>query len=201
MQHFVLEAYESRTMRLRLNLTSEAPFFHVDLTELLPTMAYTPVLHIVLYAVNSKGRSENFVLDDIALKVCVMNKRLRCFNGRVLQDAEKRTESVLGSTSGLSAVPVAALLCGAALVIGLAVLLIVVITVRRRRTAPPVLDPAKQKNSLLEINDGDRRYVVSYTLKSPADCRPEHHEKQPDILNAPRGKFGGGRNLCYLESR
>lgn len=95
---------------------------------------------------------------------------------------------MLGSTSGLSAVPVAALLCGVALVVGLAVLLVVVITVRRRRQAPPPLDQAKQKSSLLEINDGDRRYVVSYTLKSPADCRPEHHEKQPDILSAPRGK-------------
>lgn len=68
-QHFVLEAYESRTMRLRLNLSSDVPIFRVDLTELLPTMAYTPVLHIVLYAVNSKGRSETYILEDIALKV------------------------------------------------------------------------------------------------------------------------------------
>jgi len=85
-------------------------------------------------------------------------------------------------------VPIAALLCGVALVVGLAVLLVVVLTVRRRRQTPSPHDPTKQKNSLLEINDGDRRYVVSYTLKSPDDCRP-NHEKQPDILTAPRGQF------------
>lgn len=175
-QHFALEAFESRTMRLRLNLTSDVPTFRVDLSELLPTSSYTPMLHIVLYSINPKGRSEAFILEDIALK-----------------DAEKRTESVLGSTSGLTAVPIAALLCGSALMIGLAVLLIVVITSRKRRQ-PSVgyphsdLDATKQKNSLLEINDCERRYVVSYTLKSPADCMSDHHEKQPDIISAPRGK-------------
>ncbi|KAK6621428.1 hypothetical protein RUM44_001235 [Polyplax serrata] len=178
-QHFVLEAYESRTMRLRLNLSSDVPMFRIDLSDLLPTSAYTPMLHVVLYAQNQKGRSEAFVLEDIALK-----------------DAEKRTESVLGSTSGLTAVPLAALLCGIALVIGLAILFIIVVTVRKRRQPVsryphPALDVSKQKNSLLEINDSDRRYVVSYTLKTPGDCRKDHHERQPDILNAPRGTADG----------
>lgn len=176
MQHFVLEVYESRTMRLRLNLSSDVPTFRVDLSDLLPTSAYTPMLHVVLYAQNQKGRSEAFILEDIALK-----------------DAEKRTESVLGSTSGLTAVPLAALLSGIALVIGLAVLCVIIVTTRKRRHSTgaypnPELEVSKQKNSLLEINDSDRRYVVSYTLKTPADCRADHHERQPDILNAPRGK-------------
>lgn len=174
-QHFILEAYESRTMRNRLNLSSDVPTFRVDLADLLPTSAYTPMLHVVLYAANPKGRSDAFILEDIALK-----------------DAEKRTESVLGSTSGLTAVPLAALLCVVALVIGLAVLVIVVVTARKRQQPHgsyphPELDASKQKNSLLEINDGERRYVVSYTLKTPADCIADHHERQPDILSAPRG--------------
>lgn len=175
-QRFVLEAFESRTMRLRLNSSSDVPIFRVDLSDLLPTSAYTPMLHVVLYAVNPKGRSEPFILDDIALR-----------------DAEKRTESVLGSTSGLTAVPLAALLCATALVIGLAVLVIVVVTARKRGRPRgsyphPELDASKQKNSLLEINDAERRYVVSYTLKTPADCLADHRERQPDILSAPRGK-------------
>ncbi|EEB09919.1 sidestep protein, putative [Pediculus humanus corporis] len=175
-QHFVLEAYESRTMRLRLNLSSDVPTFRIDLSDLLPTSAYTPMLHVVLYAQNQKGRSEAFVLEDIALK-----------------DAEKRTESVLGSTSGLTAVPLTALLCGLAIVISLAILFIIVLTARKRRQSNSgyprsTSDVSKQKNSLLEINDSDRRYVVSYMLKTPADCKPDHQERQPDILNAPRGK-------------
>jgi hypothetical protein len=71
-QRFVLEAYESRTMRLRLNMSSDLPLFRLDLNDLLP--ANTPTLHIVLYATNQKGRSDVAVLEDIALK-----------------DAEKRT--------------------------------------------------------------------------------------------------------------
>jgi hypothetical protein len=74
-QRFVLEAYESRTMRLRLNVSSDSPLFRLDLNDLLP--AHTPTLHIVLYASNPKGRSEVAVLEDIALK-----------------DAEKRTGNV-----------------------------------------------------------------------------------------------------------
>lgn len=71
-QRFVLEAYESGTMRLRLNMSSDSPLFRLDLNDLLP--AKTPTLHILLYAENQKGRSDVAVLEDIALK-----------------DAEKRT--------------------------------------------------------------------------------------------------------------
>lgn len=75
-QRFVLEAYESRTMELRLNMSSDSPLFRLDLNDLLP--AHTPTLHIRLYASNPKGRSEVAVLEDITLK-----------------DAEKRTGNVV----------------------------------------------------------------------------------------------------------
>lgn len=195
-QRFVLEAYESRTMRLRLNVTSDSPLFRLDLNDLLP--AHTPTLHIVLYASNPKGRSEVAMLEDIALK-----------------DAEKRTESVSGEGGvGLSVVPLAALLTGAVFTLGIAVLLVAVLAVRRRRDphhhhhhhgaphqmeletvkqqkVPPTggLQPASRHNSLLEINHGEHRYVVSYTLKSAADCGQQQQqpsERQPDILNTPR---------------
>jgi hypothetical protein len=72
-QRFVLEVYEARTMRLRLNLTSDAaPAFRV--AELQP--GSSTLLRMVLYAANPKGRGELTVLDDIAL-----------------WDAEKRTGS------------------------------------------------------------------------------------------------------------
>jgi hypothetical protein len=68
----------------------------------------------------------------------------------------------------------------------------------KQQKIPPTggLQPASRHNSLLEINHGEHRYVVSYTLKSAADCgqqqqQPQHQqttEKQPDILNTPRGE-------------
>ena len=130
---------------------------------------------------------------------------------------------------GLSVVPLAALLTGAVLTLGIAVLLVAVLAVRRRRDphhhhhhhyhhqgvphqmeleavkqqkVPPAggLQSASRQNSLLEINHGEHRYVVSYTLKSAADCSQQQQqqqsqqhqqqpsERQPDILNTPRGK-------------
>lgn len=120
----------------------------------------------------------------------------------------------------MSIVPLAALLTGAVFTLGIAVLLVAVLAVRRRRDphhhlhgaphqmeleavkqqkVPPTggLQPASRQNSLLEINHGEHRYVVSYTLKSAADCGQQQQEsqqqqpseRQPDILNTPRGKW------------
>ncbi|CRK88280.1 CLUMA_CG002059, isoform B [Clunio marinus] len=69
-QYFFLEAYDSRTRKLRLNITSalnDVPLFRIDLADLLPSDSYTPTLHLVAYSVNQKGRSEPTVLEDIAI--------------------------------------------------------------------------------------------------------------------------------------
>lgn len=173
-QHFILEAYESRTMRLRLNLSSSVPMFRVDFSDLLPTTAYTPMLHVVVYAVNAKGRSEAFLLEDIALK-----------------DAEKRTDSVTRADSGLTPLAVFGWLCAGAGAVA-AVLFLLFLAVRRRKRPRNSYhgnesEASKQKNSLLEINDNERKYVVSYTLKAPGDCVTDRFDRQPDILAAPRG--------------
>uniref|UniRef100_A0A8W7PQB9 Ig-like domain-containing protein n=1 Tax=Anopheles coluzzii TaxID=1518534 RepID=A0A8W7PQB9_ANOCL len=82
-QHFFLEAYDSRTRKLRLNITSalnDVPLFRIDLTELSPSEAYTPTLHLIAYSVNQKGRSEPTILEDIAIN-----------------EAEKRTAQIIPS--------------------------------------------------------------------------------------------------------
>lgn len=127
-----------------------------------------------------------------------------------------------GST-GISIVPLAALLTGALLTLGIAILLVIVLAIRRRRDVPHCsdnlghcthqleLDSVKQQkispqpsrpNSMLEINTGDHRYVVAYTLKSVSDCGNMPcqspialggtSEHQPDILNTPRCKHCTG---------
>ncbi|KAK7865976.1 hypothetical protein R5R35_009404 [Gryllus longicercus] len=203
-QAFYLEAYESRSMRLRLNVTSVVPdaaVFRLDLADLLP--ARNPTLHIVIYAANQKGRSEATVLEDITLK-----------------DAEKRTEAAGGEGgAGLNVVPLAALLTGTVLTLGVAALLVAVLAVRRRRavlrSAQGALcahhlqaDTVKHKvqtsqpvrhSSMLEINHGEHRYVVSYTLKTRTECGDSDEgescvnsggiqtvERHPDILNPPQ---------------
>ncbi|XP_072379840.1 protein turtle homolog A-like [Diabrotica undecimpunctata] len=188
-QRFVLEAYDAHTMRLRLNQTlseTDIPVFRLDIGEMLPS---PPSLRIIVYAENAKGKSEKVVMDDI-----------------LLNDAEKRTD---GSTN-VSLVPLAGLLTGSLLTLGLAVLVIVVVAVRRKRECDGRMhcphhlniDASKQnaksrQSSMLEINTGDNRYVVAYTLKPASDCAPSPIQqttmspsdpyRQPDILNTPRG--------------
>lgn len=115
----------------------------------------------------------------------------------------------LDGSGNISILPIAALLTGSLLTLGIAVLLIVVLAIRRKHRhcggahCAHQLDPSKQPKipgqpsrpgSMLEINTGDNRYVVAYTLKPAADCATpiaanSAVDRQPDILNTPRGEY------------
>ncbi|XP_055524377.1 uncharacterized protein LOC129718023 isoform X2 [Wyeomyia smithii] len=169
-QHFFLEAYDSRTRKLRLNITSalnDVPLFRIDLSELIPSDSFAPTLHLIAYSVNQKGRSEPTILEDIAIN-----------------EAEKRTDG----SDGFSILPLAALLTGALFTIGIAVLLVVVLAIRRKRDGHGTgLCDGKEKHmgmditvtTPLEMGMGQQKYVVAYTLKQGV-------EKQPDILSAQK---------------
>ncbi|CAO1433875.1 unnamed protein product [Diamesa serratosioi] len=85
--------------------------------------------------------------------------------------------------------PIAALLTGALLTIGVAVLLVVVLALKKNREQAHQNDGTKEKHigmditvttTPLEMNVGhQQKYVVAYTLKQGV-------EKQPDILNAQK---------------
>ncbi|KAK9878566.1 hypothetical protein WA026_022636 [Henosepilachna vigintioctopunctata] len=189
----MLEAYDANNMKLRMNLTSasqEYPLFRVDLNDLPPWEGSPPALRLVIYAQNAKGKGERVVLEDV-----------------MLNDAEKRTD---GGTN-MSMLPMAALLTGSLLTLGLGVFVVVVVTIKRRHRhcggshCALELDPKQPKlaapGSMLEINTGDNRYVVAYTVKQNPDCQmgaqltvctttSGHNDvRQPDILNTPRDLF------------
>ncbi|CAD6994654.1 unnamed protein product, partial [Ceratitis capitata] len=72
-QQFFLEAYDSKTKKLRLNTSStyaDIPIFRIDLSDLTSMDYYpdpNPALHLVVYSANQKGRSEPIVLENIPI--------------------------------------------------------------------------------------------------------------------------------------
>ncbi|KAH8359097.1 hypothetical protein KR093_004246, partial [Drosophila rubida] len=176
-QQFFLEAYDSKTKKLRLNMSStyvDVPVFRIDLTDLTPMDYYPdahPALHLVVYSVNQKGRSEPIVLENVPIN-----------------EADKRSDARMG----LSILPIAALLTGTLFTVGIAVLFVVVIAVRRRRCqgARNLCDDKDKHLGMdvtvtapLETGAGHQRLVVAYTLKQGI-------EKQPDILSAQKSATG-----------
>ncbi|XP_037810107.1 putative uncharacterized protein DDB_G0282133 isoform X2 [Lucilia sericata] len=176
-QQFYLEAYDSKTKKLRLNTSStyaDVPIFRVDLSDLTPMDYYpdpNPALHLVVYSVNQKGRSEAIVLENIPIN-----------------EAEKRSDGRMG----LSILPIAALLTGTLFTVGIAVLFVVVVAVRKRRCqgGRNMCDDKDKHLGMdvtvtapLETGPGHQRLVVAYTLKQGI-------EKQPDILSAQKNATG-----------
>ncbi|XP_071454100.1 nephrin-like [Hetaerina americana] len=207
-QAFLLEAYDARTARLRLNSSAhEAPLFR--LTDLTPGAS----LRLVMYAVNAKGRSKATVLEDV-----------------YLWDAEERTESV--SAAGGDAVgplPLLALLLGALLAL-CSMTLVAAMAARNRRhrhpgspcrpfaKAPPPpgappgsLSPQRlqqaglqqQQAPKVEVSQG--RLVVSYALKAEeggtdwtgARQGPLVETQRPDILVDEHRLGVGSPELSY----
>ncbi|XP_070851911.1 uncharacterized protein side-III isoform X2 [Drosophila suzukii] len=187
-QQFFLEAYDSKTKKLRLNMSStyvDVPVFRIDLSDLMPMDYFPdahPALHLVVYSVNQKGRSEPIVLENVPIN-----------------EADKRSDGRMG----LSILPLAALLAGTLFTVGIAVLSVVVIAVRRRRGqgARNMCDDKDKHLGMdvtvtapLETGAGHQRLVVAYTLKQGI-------EKQPDILSAQKSAPTGGDASSPLGNR
>ncbi|KAK2585637.1 hypothetical protein KPH14_010261 [Odynerus spinipes] len=169
-QEFRLEAFEVNTGNLRLNVTSvsiDVPIFRIAVADLLPATH----LYLVAYAVNAKGRSEKFLLEDI-----------------MLRDSEKHTDS------GVSMIPLILLLIGCLMAFGATILSVMLMMYRRRGTTSPVhiepymkqpiiTPPDSRNNSMLDVTHGDHTYFVEYTLKQVTDYALN---KQPDIIQSPQ---------------
>ncbi|RZF42473.1 hypothetical protein LSTR_LSTR004392 [Laodelphax striatellus] len=156
-QHFLLELYSVESALRRYNVTADAPYFL--LLDLEPDI----VFRIVIYAVNSKGRSQGVYLEEITFS-----------------DAEKRTAS--DAELAISS------MLGMALGAGLTVLIIVCVLLmavrrqhHRRHTSPPL---ASDKSAAIGGTGG----TVKTSNRDPVDERdpdviPAKFEPPPVLGN------------------
>ncbi|XP_034239028.1 hemicentin-2-like [Thrips palmi] len=204
-QWFSLILLEPRSGRILFNSTTgevdAEPQWSLDPSILASAVsaARAPV-SLVVRAHNLKGQSAPAVLDDKLARAGIARQQI--------------PDLILGG-DGSGMVGVAAVVLGVLLPLGLVGLAVVVCIVRRRNALGLAagLDnkvshnglqgpgqghghkgglPSSRRNSSLEINDGDQRYVVSYTLKASASGTPERGKQhlRPDILNTPRAVGG-----------
>ncbi|XP_018560909.1 neural cell adhesion molecule 2 [Anoplophora glabripennis] len=157
-QHFLLELYSSNSGVPRFNMTSYTePYFFLDNLE--PDVTF----RIVVFAVNSKGRSHGVVLEEVTFR-----------------DAEKRT----AQDGDLPFSPVLGILIGAALTI-IIVIVLVIIRVRRAQSQPEA--SLEQK-----VSGGPHNNTVSSTKPLLRSASPrEADERDPDVIPAKYGSPEG----------
>ncbi|XP_049820104.1 neural cell adhesion molecule 2, partial [Aethina tumida] len=154
-QHFVLELYSTNSAVPRYNLTSIAePYFFLDNLE--PDVTF----RIIVFAINSKGKSHGVVLEEVTFK-----------------DAEKRT-----ATDGdLSFSPILGVFLGGTLTVVVVVLLII-IRIRRSKSH-------KEDNMEHKVGGGSvqpQHNTLSSTKPLLRSTSPKDAD-DPDIIPAKYG--------------
>ncbi|KAJ8924236.1 hypothetical protein NQ315_007027 [Exocentrus adspersus] len=157
-QHFLLELYSTNSGLAKFNMTSYSePYFFLDNLE--PDVTF----RIVVFAVNSKGRSHGVVLEEVTFR-----------------DAEKRT----AQDGDLPFSPVLGILIGATLTI-IIVIVLVIIRVRRAQSQPEV--SLEQK-----VSGGAHNNTVSSTKPLLRSASPRDvDERDPDVIPAKYGSPEG----------
>ncbi|KAF7286927.1 hypothetical protein GWI33_003193 [Rhynchophorus ferrugineus] len=154
-QHFVLELYTANSPVPRYNITSYAePYFFLDNLE--PDVTF----RIVVFAINSKGRSHGLVLEEVTFR-----------------DAEKRTATE--NDMGIS--PVLGVLMGATVTI-VVVIVAIIVHVRKSQNGPEVILEEKMSGIPSHCN------TMSSTKPLLRSASPrELDEKDPDVIPAKYG--------------
>ncbi|XP_066147993.1 neural cell adhesion molecule 2 isoform X1 [Euwallacea fornicatus] len=161
-QHFLLELYTTNSEILRYNITSYTePYFFLDNLETDITF------RIVVFAVNSKGRSSGVVLEEVTFR-----------------DAEKRT----AADGDLGISPVLGTLIGASITI-IIIIAIVILRVRKSQGRPQVMLEEKIPGVPGHCN------TMSSTKPLLRSASPrDMDEKDPDIIPAKYGAAENGDN-------
>ncbi|XP_060523485.1 nephrin isoform X2 [Cylas formicarius] len=151
MQHFQLEVYDRKTGVLQSNVSATIPLFIVS------GLDPGKELKIVVYAANSKGRSEPALLEGFTLKA-----------------AEKQTVLSLGTRDQLEIAPVLGILVG----IVTALLLVTVIILGALKIRQARRDGSRAvRPRFLPVKD-----KVSLPLRSESEDLVEKDDKNPDVI-------------------
>ncbi|KAH1001175.1 hypothetical protein HUJ04_013422 [Dendroctonus ponderosae] len=160
-QHFLLELYTENSLIPRYNVTAFAePYFFLD------NLETDVIFRMVVFAVNSKGKSNGVVLEEITFR-----------------DAEKRTGKLfIYPTDGdLAISPVLGILIGASITV-IIIIVIVVVRVRRSPNGPQGMIEEKMPGVPGHCN------TMSSTKPLLRSASPrEMDEKDPDIIPAKYG--------------
>ncbi|CAH0551847.1 unnamed protein product [Brassicogethes aeneus] len=156
-QYFVLELYSTSSAIPRYNMTSlTEPFFFLDNLE--PDVTF----RIVIFAVNSKGKSNGIVLEEVTFK-----------------DAEKRT-----ATDGdLSFSPLLGVLLGGTLTV-VVVIMLVIIRIRKSKGH-------KQDNIEQKVSSGTMQHNTMSSTKPLLRSTSPKDADDPDIIPAKYGSPEG----------
>ncbi|KAH0811730.1 hypothetical protein GEV33_011062 [Tenebrio molitor] len=152
-QFFLLEVYDQQTDTLQANVSAKFPLFTVS------GLDPGKILKMVVYAANSKGRSETVLLEGLMLKV-----------------AEKQTVLSLGTRDQLEITPILGILVG--IVTALFLVTVVILGALKVRAAHregsralrPGFLPVKEK--------------VTLPLRSESEDLFEKDDKNPDVIPA-----------------
>ncbi|XP_074042436.1 sidestep II transmembrane protein, partial [Leptinotarsa decemlineata] len=155
-QHFLLELYSTNSAIPRFNMTSfTEPYFFLDNLE--PDVTF----RIVVFSVNSKGRSHGVILEEVTFR-----------------DAEKRT----AHDGDIVISPILGILLGATLTV-IIVIILVIVRIKRTQGCPGV-GTLEHKSSVGPTNHN----TISSTKPLLRSTSPRDiDERDPDVIPA---KFG-----------
>lgn len=179
-QYFLLEVYDQQTSVLQANVSAKFPLFTVS------GLDSGKILKMILYAANSKGRSEAILLEGFTLKVAekqtgksvqldVVMSTIACID---LVDV-----LVAGTPTQLELAPILGILIG--IVTALLLVTILIVGALKIRSTHREGTQATRPG-LLQIKE-----KVTLPLRSESEDLFEKDDKNPDVVPANKGSFYG----------
>ncbi|CAG7819960.1 unnamed protein product [Allacma fusca] len=163
-QHFLLEVVDFMAKKIKLNASSRIPLFSVENME--PGVEF----RFLIFAINSKGRSEPFILDGIT------------FNG---------VAKFTGPTQPAEVNPLFAILVGCSVVLIIfLVVLIVAVWKRARRKKPPVVKAFRR--------DDENTFQPTEAAITKIDQNGIEEIGNPDVVPNKNGRTGGIRGFIRI---
>lgn len=190
-QYFLLEVYDQQTAVLQANVSAKFPLFTVS------GLDSGKILKMMVYAANSKGKSEPILLEGFTLKVAEKQTGIKYLINMVyipkkLTHLSMLDELVSGIQQKIELAPILGILIGIVTAL-LLVTMLIVGAMKIRNTHRDGSQPSRP--GLLQIKE-----KVTLPLRSESDDLFEKDDKNPDVVPANKGwyySFEGNSNDGY----